>query len=278
MPPPPRCVICHDDLGDANHPYSTICGHLCCEDCTTFHFSFDGVTPCPFCRSPIKRDQVFRLYFDFNTEGEESSGPSEEDVEKRAGLVALVKACRQAVDGPSNSSVDGKEIEVKLEAVEDALGSFNDSDHATRSLLKSLGCVLSEIRSKQQQLSVARDADAQKAELDRLSRKYKQKLSKVEKELQRTRHLLNETLQESAQAQEVLQAKLDTTRGQLETTTRLVNTRDDDLEDLRKDRESLKISNLRYKKKYYALKQHVAEMKRKTDREPDDTLMIIDNE
>ena len=125
-PPPPRCVICHDDLSDTVTPYATTCGHLCCEDCATFHFSFDKETPCPFCRQPIRRDQLFRLYFDFNFVQEESR-EDERKREKRAGpsmsrsqreLVEKVRsvrdACKQAVDAPETLDAEG--IRANVEA------------------------------------------------------------------------------------------------------------------------------------------------------------------
>lgn len=116
MPPlPPRCTVCHDDF-DANViAFSARCGHLCCEDCTNFHFSFDGATPCPSCRKPIKREELFRLYFDYNLEEEGPAQRIENEEELAAVARGVTEACRQAVAGPS-TAVDADDVRPKMEA------------------------------------------------------------------------------------------------------------------------------------------------------------------
>lgn len=105
-------MICHDDFDDTVHPWTTSCGHLFCETCTNFHFSFDRETPCPFCRTAIKRAQLFRLYFDYNNEEDaDGQGTDREDLVARTEDV--VKRCQEAVADPTTVDVDAIRVTVE---------------------------------------------------------------------------------------------------------------------------------------------------------------------
>ena len=59
-----RCSICLDTLDDATKPMTTLCGHIYCLDCATFHFSREQPS-CAVCRKPHSLDQMIRLYPDW---------------------------------------------------------------------------------------------------------------------------------------------------------------------------------------------------------------------
>ncbi|THH27055.1 hypothetical protein EUX98_g7139 [Antrodiella citrinella] len=306
MSPPPRCVICHDDLGDANAPYATVCGHLCCEECSAFHFSFDTETPCPFCRRPIKRDQLFRLYFDFNAEDEREEeeevvvplGRTQRELVEAARSVG--EACKQAVNDPAGLDAGG--IRVKAEAAEDLVQTLGPIPQI-KPILASLGGVLADMRARLQQLSEERDLEAYKDRLVRLESKYSHKVKNARGETERIRQILQETLDVHQRTQADLQAKLQAVRRDFEQLERQSALREDALTGLEAESIALKASNLKYRKKvsinstffklfdhtdapfclqYHAMKQTMTETKRQgipeRQRMPenaDDSLMIV---
>ena len=60
-----RCSICLDTLDDAKKPMTTLCGHIYCLDCATFHLARMEQPSCAVCRKAQSLDQMIRLYPDW---------------------------------------------------------------------------------------------------------------------------------------------------------------------------------------------------------------------
>ncbi|CAL1705244.1 unnamed protein product [Somion occarium] len=243
---------------------ATPCGHLYCFDCTTFHFASESsAAPCAVCRTPQPLEALIKLYPDYDTPSQPASISNSR---LREEADDIVESGRQAL---SASSIDTDTIANITSSVQGILDSVTEQTHPDtefRPLLRSIGTVLADIRTRVQELHTLRQGELAQAEIERINALARQQIeharNDAKEDVRKYRQAYKRRETKLEQENIELQIQLENVRRKFVFVTSEHESGQHDLATLRGEVEALKKSSLKYQKKYHALRQSHRSLKR----------------
>ncbi|KAI0340071.1 hypothetical protein BDW22DRAFT_1360580 [Trametopsis cervina] len=267
------CLVCTDPLGGERIPVAMPCGHLYCLDCATFWFNQGENQKC-FCGRTFTGEQIIRLWTsgDSNGAGSSSVGPSPTQDQRGRAALEAANAALSEVSGTAEGS--DAALLVALDKIHLFVGeAVKNSDAAgIRNILRDLRSVLVEIRAalagrdeRQQEESSTEVLDLRRA-LNQASRRID--------DLQIREEFHNVHASQLTRIKDDLKSGLEAMKTDLEAArNRLAHVRSererlkDALELANAEKDKLMKSEVKYKKKYYALKQEQDRIKKRVRRD-----------
>ncbi|EJF66283.1 hypothetical protein BD309DRAFT_888533 [Dichomitus squalens] len=273
-----RCSICLDSLDDAKKPMTTLCGHIYCLDCATFHLARMEQPSCAVCRKAQPLDQMIRLYPDWeDSEPRGDSRTAEGGVSVSSSPVSvrsIERAGEDAVDAIKQAIADRQDAHDALLTCNTFVNSVTDRErpHINTQLLHEVSFQLSLMSTKMKDdndrlrrlRSNAQNARANEAYLRSQIQQHQATNERLEKE----KNYLQSKIIQLEDRIALLERQCGLSAEDAGRQRVKAGKAQNELEEVKQQCDEWRQAAVRAKKKYHALRNKIEETKRAARRGP----------
>lgn len=283
------CPICLEALTAKVEPATMPCGHLYCLACASFWFhQGDAPQPCVICRRTFRGGDIIKLWLTTADSSQRSQAPAAPGSTQASGAAQeALDACEAAKSHAAAEDGDAALATAlsKTEAFADGVEGLGQHEAGVMNVVKGIRTALSDIKSLLEKKAAAHASAhtlhppvTHETEISRLRAKFDRDIQELYRESVLAEEADMRAQDECKAREEDLRQRLYEVRRRLENNRHSLHEKDAQIASLTEELARTRKSEVRYKKKYYALKQDVLASRQGSRRSPtaeDDSLVII---